>query len=221
MVRKDFILRMIEQLVAVIHEMAGLKARQDYAAALALLEKTYPRLTGLDGDVLRGAEFTTLLQLLSFAGELDLAKVVAAAELLKEEGDLRADMDNEALAYACYDRALFLFVTLVERHGPMLLDGRIERVDAVADAIAVYALPAATGRRLFDYYRLTHRYGDAENWLFRVLAATPDDAELLQTGTAFFEDLRGRGDRELFMGGMTRADIEAGLQELRERSDAA
>lgn len=217
MVRKDFILRIIEQLVAVIHEMAGLKARQDYTAALKLLEKTYPQLTGLDGDVLRGAELATLLQLLSFAGELDLSKVVAAAELLKEEGDLRADMGNELLAYACYDRALFLFVTLVERHGPMLLDGRIARVDAVADAIAVYALPAATGRRLFDYYRLTHRYADAEDWLFRVLAANPDDGELLQVGTAFFEDLLRRGEHELSMGGITRAEIEAGLQELRER----
>ncbi|MBC8162145.1 MAG: hypothetical protein H7Z42_13110 [Roseiflexaceae bacterium] len=218
MVRKDFILRMIEQLVGVIHELLGLRAAEDFQAALELLERTYPQLTGLDGDLLRNTEPATLLQLLSFAGELDLGKVVAAAELLKEEGDIRASLDDDAQAYACYDRSLFLFVTLVERHGPQLIDSRLQRVDAVADAIARYALPAATGYRLFDYYRLTHRYADAENWLFRVLEAEPHDNDLRQAGVAFFADLLQRTDHELYLGGLSRTEAADSLAELTQNS---
>ena len=219
MVRKDYILRMIEQIVAVIHELAGLKIAQNYAAALGLLDATYPRLTGLDGDVLRNAAPETLLQLLSFGGVLDANRCIAAAELLKEDGDIRAALDQDSVAYACYDRALFLFVTLVEIHGSTLLDGRLARIDAVADAIAVYELPVAVGRRLFDYYRMTHRYADAETWLFRVLAAAPGDADTARTGVAFYTDLLERTDRELAVGGLTRTEAEAGLAELREREE--
>ena len=216
MIRKDFILRMIEDMVAVIHRLAGLKIEQNYEAALALLDETYPRLTGLTGELLRHAAPKTLLQLLSFAGEIEPARVVAAAELLKEEGDLRAELGRDDLAYACYDRALFLFVALIEQHGFMMLEGRLARIDAVADAIGLYTLPADVGLRLFSYYRLTHRYGDAEVWLFRALAAT-EDRTALQDGISFFEDLLRREDRELTDGGITRQEAEEGLAELRER----
>lgn len=217
MVRKDFILRMIEEMVAVIHRLAGLRIEQNYEAALKLLDETYPRLTGLDADVVRHAAPETLLQLLSFAGEIEPTRVVAAAELLKEEGDLRAELGGDQQAYACYDRALYLFAALVERHGPMLLEGRLARVDAVADAIAQYTLPAAVGWRLFNYYRITHRYADAEAWLFRALAAAPEERGGLQDGIVFFEELLRRDDRELAAGGITREEAQDGLAELRER----
>lgn len=217
MVRKDFILRVIEEMVAVIHQLVGLRAQHDYKGALQLLDQTYPRLTGLDADLIRHATPEKLLQLLSFAGEIDVSRVVAAAELLKEEGDLRAELARDDLAYACYDRALFLFVALIERHGPMILEGRIKRVDAVADSIAVYTLPANVGERLFNYYRMTHRYADAETWLFRVLAITSDDQAILDQGIAFFSSLLARDDRELDAGGLSREEVEATLAELRER----
>lgn len=208
---------MIESLAATIHQLVGLRTERDFDAALALLDETYKRLVGLDGDLLRGASQEALPDLLSFAGELDAARAVAAAELLKEEGDIRAEMGRDDLAFNCYDRSVLLYLALLDRHGPMLLEGRLDRADAAAAALGTYEMPAEAGRRLFSYYRHTHRYADAETWLLRTLAASGDDRALLAEGTAFFEGLLRRTDRELSAGGTTREDAEDTLAELRGR----
>ena len=217
MVRKDYILRMIEELVGLIHQLVGLRSEQNYPAALALLEGSYRRLTGLDGDLLRHAALERLPELLSFAGEIDLGRCVAAAELLKEDGDLQIALGEEQVAYGCYDRALYLFVLMIERNGPMLLGTRLARIDGLADAIGGYALPAATGWRLFNYYRLTHRYADAEAWLFRSLAIDQENQAMLHAGMSFLERLAERNERELHAGGTSHAEIADSLAELRSR----
>ena len=216
MIRKDYILRMIEEMVALIHQLVGLRTDQNYAAALDLIDANYLRLTGLEGDILRHAALERLPDLLSFAGELDLGRCVAAAELLKEDGDTRMALNDDQTAYGCYD-ALLLFVLMIERNGASLLGKRLDRIDALADSISLYAVPAATGWRLFDYYRLTHRYADAEAWLFRSLAAAPANAAAITTGIAFLESLRTRSERELRAGGTSHAEIADSLTELRSR----
>lgn len=208
---------MIEELVGLIHQLVGLRSEQHYPAALELLAASYPRLTGLDGDLLRHAAPERLPELLSFAGELDGSRCIAAAELLKEDGDIRAAMGDDQAAYGCYDRALFLFVLLIERNGATLFGSRLARIDALADAIGTYALPVAVGWRLFDYYRLTHRYADAEAWLFRTLAIDSSNPATLHAGIAFLEGISARNERELYAGGTSHAEVADSLVELRSR----
>jgi hypothetical protein len=66
-----------------------------------------------------------------------------------------------------------------------------------------------------QHYEVTGEFGKAEDCLFAMLEAEPGNAALVEFGIDFCERLRGQSDASLASGNLPRAELEAGLAELR------
>jgi len=70
---------------------------------------------------------------------------------------------------------------------------------------------------LMEHYERTGQFGKAEDALFAILDGDVDNDLALTFGLSFYERLLGKSDAQLADGNLPRAEVEASLQELRDR----
>ncbi len=104
MIERDYIMRMIAQLSAVIGRILFAKNAQNYAEALQLAQNAYEQLLGLNGELVQQMDAATLSMLL---GEKE--KIKALAALLREEGEILHLQGNASAGNAKYEKALALY----------------------------------------------------------------------------------------------------------------
>jgi hypothetical protein len=104
MIERDYIMRMIAQLAAVMARILFAKNAQNYPEALQIAEAAYGQLLGLNGELVEKMEASTLALLL---GEKEKIKTLAA--LLREEGEILHLQRNAFAGDLKYAKALALF----------------------------------------------------------------------------------------------------------------
>lgn len=111
MYEKDYIMRMIQQMVRVLLEIFGLKQKGSLEEAYDLIDMTLQQFTGLSSKMINDFDEENLLNFLSPSKNLNYEKCFVVGILLKEEGDLlfKQNMNNEGLnrfrkAYALLDK---------------------------------------------------------------------------------------------------------------------
>lgn len=104
MIERDYIMRMIAQLSAVIARILFAKNAQNYAEAQQLAQNAYEQLLGLNGELVEQMDAATLAMLL---GEKEKIKVLAT--LLREEGEILHLQGNAAAGTRKYEKTLALF----------------------------------------------------------------------------------------------------------------
>lgn len=112
-IRKDYLLRMIEQMARVLARVRELLASGRTAEARAELE-TAARGAGLDIGIMLSLAPDSLRPLLMSAGEIDQPKCALFAELLYLERQRALADGDEARARRCADRALWLYTLAYE-----------------------------------------------------------------------------------------------------------
>ena len=110
MIERDYLMRMIAQLSAVIARILFAKNAQNYVEALQLAQNAYGQLLGLNGELVEQMDAATLALLL---GEKE--KIKALATLLREEGDILHLQGNAPAGNAKYEKALALFQEALTR----------------------------------------------------------------------------------------------------------
>ena len=99
-------------------------------------------------------------------------------------------------------------------------DGELHRLDPVPEVegllykLSNYDLPGRTKTLLFRYFEQTGSFANAENTLYELLDADPEDREILESGKAFYRRLLHQSDAVLVAGGLTRDEVEDGLMKL-------
>lgn len=104
MIERDYLMRLISQLAAVMAKILGAKNAQNYAEARLLAQNACEQLFGLNGELVKSMDAGTLALLL---GEKE--KIKALAALLREEGEILFLMDNPAEGLVQYEKALALY----------------------------------------------------------------------------------------------------------------
>jgi hypothetical protein len=94
-------------------------------------------------------------------------------------------------------------------------------VDLFVTALADGEVPASTRALLMEHYERTGQFGKAEDSLFAILDGDPENSVVLDFGISFYERLLAHTDVQLAEGNLPRAEVEAGLGELRERKSTA
>jgi len=110
MIERDYLMRMIAQLSAVIARILFAKNAQNYAEALQLAQNAYDQLLGLNGELVEQMDAATLSMLL---GEKE--KIKALAALLREEGEILHLQGNASDGKVKYEKALALFQEALRR----------------------------------------------------------------------------------------------------------
>ena len=97
MYRRDYIMRQIEFMVEVMQRLGGLVDERRFQAAMTVIDESLEELFGLNGTLLTRLFGREPLSQLTFGEEADLsqAKLIAAAALLQEAGDIQAEQDQE------------------------------------------------------------------------------------------------------------------------------
>jgi hypothetical protein len=219
MLRRDFILRMIEEFAEALARIRALKNDKRWGEASLLTEEEFKRITGLDSDALLKLSETELLARLIQGEPLHAVreKMFFLTTLLKETGDIAAAEGRVDESRACYLKGLHLLLDSLARGDGFEQPEFVPKVDLFAAALADGELPVQTSALLMEHYERTGQFAKAEDALFAILDADRGNMAVLDFGISFYERLLRQNDTRLIEGNLPRAEVEAGVAELRGR----
>jgi len=220
MYRRDYIMRQIEFMVEVMQQLSGLAAEKRYQAAMTVIDESLEELFGLNGTLVTRLFGREPLGQLTFGEEADLsqAKLIAAAALLQEAGDIQAEQGAENDSFTAYASALELLLTALLNHDGEPLPEYAPDVVELTAVLAPFHLPPHLNQLLLRYYHKTGQYDEAENVLFDALEETPEDEATIKMGITFYQLILKESDAQLEAGNLPRDEAEASLAELQAAS---
>ena len=219
MIRRDYILRMIEEFFRALSRIKSLKGAQQWREANAGIDEEFQRLMGMDAQAVAQLSETELLAHI-VRGEPTLAvreKTLILATLLKEAGDVLTEQGREDEGRTSYLKGLHLLLDTLGRGEVFESPQFVPKVQEFVMALGESVLPLETQARLMQHYELTGEFARAEDALFAMLDAEPENAPLLELGISFYRRLESQGDARLADGNLPRAEVEAGLVDLKAR----
>ena len=217
MIRRDYIIRMIEEFVEALARIRALKGQGQHGEALILTEEEFKRITGIDSQALLKLSETELLARLIESEPLHAVreKMFFLTTLLKEAGDIAAAEERIQESYACYLKGLHLLLGSLARSDALEQPEFVPKVELFVNAMD--EMPAQTYAMLMEHYERTGQFAKAEDALYAILDGDVNNGYALNFGISFYERLLGHRDTELTEGNLPRTEVESGLQELRER----
>lgn len=221
MLRRDYVVRLVRRAVQTLQLIVGAISFQQWEEARRLLHGAYREFFELEATFIHAVEIEHLLRMLEVGGVLDAERCLLLAALLRQEGALEAHEGNAERAYHLTLRALLLQLEPFERGQTSALPDEWTEIEGSAAALAAYELPPAVQGRLVRYYEVAGRYEQAENLLWEWVAATEGAPEVVGQGIALYERWLQQPEEVLAAGGLPRAEVEAGLAELRTRQEGA
>lgn len=216
MYRRDYIMRQIEFMVEVLQRLGGLVDERRYPAAMTVIDESLEQLFGLNGTLVTRLFGREPLSQLTFGEEADLsqAKLIAAAALLQEAGDIQVEQGAEEASFTSYASALeLLLAALLSDDGSPLPEYAPDVAELTA-VLAPFHLPRHLNQLLLRFYHQQRQYDEAENVLFEMLEAEPAEASILEQGITFYRLILAESDLTLEMGNLPREEAEASLAEL-------
>lgn len=168
MFRRDYIVRMIEDMTAMVAKVLTLKQERKTTEALWEIDELLNRHFPLNSRLLNSLSVEDIIDMFRFNGVLESDKLQGVAKLLKEEGSIyAANGDHDAALFRSM-RALHLFL-YADLHGAdreMLQ--MTEDINELLEEVKAYRLPAKTERLLLDYMESIGHYSKAEDSLYRL-----------------------------------------------------
>lgn len=216
MYRRDYIMRQIEFMVEVMQRLGGLVEERRYQAAMTVVDESLEELFGLNGTLLTRLFGREPLSQLTFGEEADLsqAKLIAAAALLQEAGDIQMEQGVEDGSFTSYASALELLLAALLNHDGEPLPEYAPDVEELTAVLAPFHLPLHLNQLLLRYYHKTGQYDEAENVLFDALEETPEDEATIKMGITFYQLILKESDAQLEAGNLPRDEAETSLAEL-------
>ncbi|HYI14852.1 MAG TPA: DUF6483 family protein [Thermomicrobiales bacterium] len=224
LVQRDYILRIIEQLGEVLSHVLHLRRGGSVLEARQYIEQSIGRLVGVDTETISNrsaAELATEIRgrLVNHKQrQLVSDQIVVLAGLLHESAHVNDDAGDSAAARADRIKALELYIEVLTVDEPGCVPA-----EAAVDVLLTELddnPPIRVMRRLVRIYESTGRFDDAEDWLFHLLDASPNDPATLAEGIAFYERLLKLDDAILAAGNLPTDEALSGLAELLERQAA-
>ena len=215
MVNKDYILRLAERFGRELAMLLHLRQRNQHEEALINIDDLFLRSVGLTTHFINSASEDMLLKMISPLGTLNLEKCLWIAVLLKEEGDIYAEMGKDDESYYRHVKALFFFLEagLFEKESKDL--GVPEAITDLLHKLEEFELSLSMKTKLFRYFEMTGNYRQAENMLYEIVESDePSAHEMITPGKEFYLRLLKKSDTDLQLGGLSQQAVEKGLEHL-------
>jgi tetratricopeptide (TPR) repeat protein len=219
MLRRDFLLRQIEEFVAVLTRLAGLARSGQWEEASSAAKAQIKALAGADITELLQMSETELIARLA-EGDTSFGiqeKISMVARLFKENGDILKAQSRIDESHACYLKGLHLLLDSMANDPTAPRPDYLPSVEAFLISLNDSPLSLETNAMLMRHYEQIQEYGKAEDGLFNLLDAGPANIELVDFGIGFYERLLRLDDEALELGNLPRAEVNAGLEELKQR----
>jgi uncharacterized protein YuzB (UPF0349 family) len=219
MIKSDYILRMVDELMQALARIKALRNEDRLDEATDALDAEFKRLTGEGALAITRLSETELLAKLMRGEPIHVIrqKTLALIALLKEAGDTAASRSLENEARESYLKALHLLLDVLGRDEPFKLPEFIPQIEVFVIALQDAALPMRTQAMLMQHYERTGQFAKAEDALFAMLDAEPENRAILEFGCAFYRRLLQQSESALNDGNFSRKESEQALKELQER----
>lgn len=219
MIRRDYILRMIEEFIRALARIHSLKQGQRWNEAGEALDGEFKRLIGEGAQAVARLSETDLLARLAQEGPTQLLreKTLLLTTLLKEAGDLATAEGREEESRDCYLKTLHLLLDVLGREDPFEFPEFVPRVESLKQALEGSPSPMRTHAMLMQYYERIGDFAKAEDELFAMLDAEPGNERLMEFGCVFYRRLLAQSDTTLNDANLPRGEVEEGLRELEAR----
>ena len=214
MTQRDYILRIAEQVGRVLARVLYDRQQEDYQGAHEFIEEQFRQMLGMGGGFVHSAPEETLLAMLTSMGVIDTEKCWLLATLLKVDGEVYEAQEDENNSYYSYLKAINLFLAVLTSDSELHRLDPVPEVEGLLYKLSNYDLPVRTKALLFHYFEQTGSFANAENTLYELLDADPEDREILESGRAFYRRLLRQSDAALAAGSLTRDEVEDGLMKL-------
>lgn len=222
MIRRDYILRMVEEFIQAIAQINFFKNKGRWSEASASLEEQFQRLMGEGASGVTRLSETELMARLVREGPTQAVqtKTLFLTTLLKEAGDIAAAQERLEEGRQCYLKALHLLLNALARQDDFQCPAFVPKVEMLRSALQEAALPVQTRALLMEHYERIGEFARAEDELFAWIETAPDSEAIAGFGVAFYRRLLQQNDAALEAGGLPRAEVEEGLAELKNRLDS-
>ncbi|MEP7218676.1 MAG: DUF6483 family protein, partial [Bacteroidota bacterium] len=212
MLKRDYILSMVEHLAQFIARVVFLRETNRSDSAMAEIDEFYQKVFEHDAKTIRVMPHQDVVAICVADGVLDHQRSVALASILKEEGDILALKGDMEGAGNCYTRSLALLLATYGTGTEALPLGTVQTLELVVDRALGNEMPAAVTLDLLHYFEGNGLYADAENLLYELIdAGIPG---MTEEGTAFYRRMLEKDDQDLADGDLPRAEVEEGLATL-------
>ena len=219
MIRRDYILRMIEECIRALARIKSLKQGQQWSEASEALDAEFKKLIGEGAQAAARLSETELLALLMRDGPTQAVrdKALILTTLLREAGDVAAAENRVEASRDCYLKSLHLMLDSLSREDVFEFPEFVPKVEMLVAALQSVPLPIRTGAMLMQHYERSGEFTKAEDALFAMLDAEPDNHAIVEFGVSFYQRLLALSDATLNAANLPRAEVEEGLKELQSR----
>jgi len=151
MLTEDYIMRMINQALAVLLTALGLKRAGQLSEAQQSFDQALETLLGLKANLANQLDDHLLLDMLTFLGKLDIDRVLVLADIYREKAELytfQGQHENSQFA-AQRSLRLYLEVALASEARPNV--ELIHKIELLRLMVDVPRMPVETRLAMLDY----------------------------------------------------------------------
>lgn len=219
MIRRDYILRMIEECIRALARINSLKQGQRWNEASDELDAEFKKLLGDGAPAVARLSETDLLARLMQDGPTHALrdKTLVLTTLLKEAGDVAAAADRTEEGHDCYLKALNLLLDVLARGEVFECPEFVPKIEMLQDILRETPLPTRTQAQLMQHYERTGEFAKAEDTFHALLDTEPANDAIVEFGIAFYQRLLRQDDVALNEANLPRAEVQEGLKELQTR----
>lgn len=220
MIREDYILAWIKRYVRWLAEIAGFTRVSDHEAALRRIDLALRTLldTGPDSVTSLGDGEILARLTLGEPSQLVQDKCTVLAALLHQLGIVCLAKEQPGQARDCFVKALHLVLGMKLRAEGTQLADFAPTVQDLVERLKPFELSPRTYAALMVHYENEGQFAKAEDALYALLDAAPANRDALEIGLGFYSRLEALGDETLAAGDLPRAEVQAGLADLRQRN---
>lgn len=160
MLTEDYLIRRINQAIALLLHALGLRKNGQLEAALTDVDIALELLLGMRSVLLKEMDEPSLLQLLTVRGRVDFERLALVAKLFKEEGAIFELEGRAADSTRDYLRALNFLLVIAQDEKVGLSADQIADIEQLRQRLQDERLPMDTQAALLDYYQWLLEFDD-------------------------------------------------------------
>jgi len=211
MIRRDFVLRSIQQMVQTLARILHLKDRREYEQALREVGQALREFAEIEPGKPCARSLEEWIALCRKHPESAGGVMLAVADLLIEQGNLFSTRGQPAEAAEAWQLALGLLIEALLKEECFVTAQLVAKVETLIGQCKGNSLSPAVLRRLVSYFEVRGHFARAENALYEWLET--GDADAAAAGRDFYERLSAMSDEALSSGGLSRAEAVQGAQD--------
>jgi hypothetical protein len=151
MLTEDYIMRLINQVLAVFLQALGLKKAGEFNDALQVFDQALTSLLGLDARLAKQLDDSRVLSILTFQEKLDTDRLLVLADIYREEADVYSFLGQPDNSQLIAQSSLRFYLEVFLNSELNLSHKLVESIEALRLKFPVSNLPIEIRLALMDY----------------------------------------------------------------------